>query len=266
MVRTAAAGSGGLAVGRLGFGGLGSASASRISGGCATCPRLACLSRLGTFPGHGLDGRTGADFLEAFDDELVACLDTLRNDVAFGRMRADLHRDKSGFAVFDQHQCAVAICGALNGLLRHHQRLFVHALFEAHAHIQTRQQRLIGVGEQGPQIDLAGARINRHPRKQQFARVIVDRVAVQQDFGPGIAIGVWLNSAFGHLTAQGRDLADRLGDVDVDLIQAMDRGQGCGRGGADQGTDRDLGFADGTQFLCICCYVTGPVSLPMNYA
>ena len=191
---------------------------SRLAGGRGA--RLAA-----GLPRAGLHRRAGADLLETLDHHRVAGLQAAGDDPVGLDGAAGGHRHLLDLVfLVDQHQALGAVGRALQRLLRHQQRLVVHALLQLHAHIHARQQHVVRVRHFGAQVDLTGGRVDRDAGEQELARVRILGTVLQHHRGAGGVLADLLELAAGEGATQRRQIRGGLVEVDIDGVELLHRG------------------------------------------
>ena len=190
-------------------------------------------ARYGTNRGIRIDPRlrldlvAGHEFLEPVDDDAVAVLQALADQPQAVLHRAGADRLRRHAAVFLDHEHLAAAAGiALDRLLRHGDGVGIDALFDQDADIHARQQFAIRIGKLAAQRDLPGIGIDLGFGEQQLARNRIDRRRRRARGGP------WPRRAQSgrdrHCRSARRSLLhlrDRLGEVGIDRIELLDRGE-----------------------------------------
>ena len=136
--------------------------------------RRAGSGGLAAVPGHGLHRRAGRQHLQlhhAVDHDLLAGLQAVDHDPLAVLRAADLDRPRLHLAAGADHQHAVALAGARDGLLRQQDDVAGLGLLDPHAHVHARQQHALGVGHFGTQRHLAAGGIDLQVGEQHAGRL-----------------------------------------------------------------------------------------------
>ena len=140
--------------------------------------------------------------------------------------RGDLNGTRRDLAIGAHHHHAVTLIGARDGLLRHRDGIVCLRLFDAYAHVQSRQQLAIGVRHFGAQRDLAGRRIDGQIGEQQLARFGVEAAVFEHQLDTrGLGARRTLELTRGHGVAQLHHFGGGLRKVDVHRVDLLHDGE-----------------------------------------
>ena len=176
-----------------------------------------------------LHRRAGLGRLQTFDDQAVTRSQAGGHEplIAHGPRRGQHPRLDVAGGIDDQRRGA-ALLVARDRRLRGEDPSGIDTFVDSGANVEAGQQQALGIGENGAQRHRPGGLVHRDFGELQAALEGIGRAVLEDQANLGGGRAALVDPPGLHRLAQRQDLRRRLGHVDVDRVEPLDRGQCAG--------------------------------------